>query len=435
MAELKPRISTGITESSIPTSHYYGLDHTGTTLDLYAGNPGRSSLGFTFAPSFVFNNNSGAQTWTALTRHSVHAAQLDGYYLINSSNKVIAIPIADWERYGPNVAANRDDLGENFAGWLAATEGSHAIEYAKSPEFRLFITERNEHIADPVLNKYVTDIGYAGHLNDLGKYLSKAETLRQDWKRYLASKEGQELAMQKSSIDGVEYLAVQPVEGVIYAVGRANDGKIILFRGDKSHDALARTAEFSRVSLEDIIKVGLGEEAMHIARKSFDNVGTVQRLIDEETATKIELLKFYESLADGAGSKPELRALYGKIIRHLEHDIATTEQRYRHFAEQQLGGNGLVQKLVAEAYASGLETIEEISNYVVAKVRETSKASKDTEGKNESRGSTSAKVDSESSEEVQKSADDGANNDAESPAQGSEGSPAQESGESAHSSE
>lgn len=421
---LKP--SLGTPNSSISTSHYYGPN--GDAPPKYEGNPGRSSFGLTFAPSFVFDNNSGAQTWPALTQHTVHVTQMGDYYLVNSSNKVIAIPIADWERYGPNVAANRDDLAENFEGWRKATEESHAIEYTKSPDFRLFIAQRHEHLADPVLNKYVTDIGYAGPLGDLGKHMHQSETLRQDWNRFLASKEGQELAMQKGNIDGVEYLAVQPAEGVIYAVGRAKDGKLILYRGNESYDALARTAEFSRVSLEDIIKVGLGEEAMHIARSSFDNVGTAQRLIDEERATKAELLEFYESLAKGAESKPELKALYGKIIRHLEHDIATTEQRYRHFAEQQHGSHSLAQ-LVAEAYANGMETEQEVRDYVAAKVME---ASKGTGGKNKSVSSTSAKVDSESSGKEQEPAPD---SDAESATQGSEDSPTQESSESAPSSE
>lgn len=251
--------------------------------------------------------------------------------------------------------------------------------------------------------------------------------------------------MQKGDIDGVEYLAVQPIEGVIYGVGRrANDGKIILFRGDKSYDGLVHMAESSGVSLEDIIKVGLGEEAMHIARKSFDKVGNVRKLIAEERATKAELLKFYELLADGAGSKPELRALYGKIIRHLEYDIATTEPRYRQIAEQMTGNHSLMQKLVSEAYALGLETTEEISNYVAAKAKESGKSNAGKNASVNAKDKNDAPKNAKSVANAQKSAEnnkgegevsENGNASDENATGSSEGSPAPESGESSPSSE
>ncbi len=427
---LKP--SLGTPSNSIPTSHYYGPN--GDAPPKYEGNPGRSSFGVTFAPSFAWNNKPGigTQTWDALMQHTIHVTQMGKYYLVNSSSKAIAIPIAEWERYGPNLAANRDDLAENFAGWRKATKESHAISYGELPAFRVFIAERHEHLADPVLKKYVTNMSYIGPLNDLGRHMHQSETLRQDWNRFLASKEGQELARQKGNIDGVGHLAVQPLEGMIYGIQRANDGKLILYRGEKSYEILASEADVIAVTLEDRLKAALGEEATHIARKSSDNVRTARGMIAEEIATKTELLRFYESLASGAGSKPELQALYGKIVRHLEHDIATTEQRYKSFAEQQFGGNGLVQKLVAEAYALGLETEQEVSNYVAAKSME---ASKGTEGRGKNAGSASIDSGSSepgSSEKGQKPAPD---SDGEPAAQGPEGNSAPESGESAPSSE
>ena len=92
---LKP--SLGTPSNSIPTSHYYGPN--GNAPPKYEGNPGRSSSGLTFAPSFVWDNKPGigTQTWPELMQHTVHATQMGDYYLINSSNKVIAIPIADWK--------------------------------------------------------------------------------------------------------------------------------------------------------------------------------------------------------------------------------------------------------------------------------------------------------------------------------------------------
>ena len=406
--------------------------HTGTPADLMNGSPGNLA-GYTIFPmTSGFRNHSGMQDWKSLTAFEYSpTAYTDRnghtWAAVRTSSRADAYDIGDLLQYG--AVDNPDNSANRIKGWLEATEGFHAIEYAIRPELQLLITERHEHLADPILKKYVTDLGYFGPLNDLGKHLSKAETLRQDWNRFLASKEGRELAIQKGNIDSVEYLAVWPAEGVIYAVGRARNGKLVLYRGEKSHEILATEADIVAVTLEDRLKAALGEEAMHIARKSFDKVGTVQELIDEERATKAELLEFYESLAKGAESKPELKSLYGKIIRHLEYDIATIEQRYRHFAEQQFGSNGLVQKLAAEAYALGLETEKEVSDYIVAKIRE---ASEGTEGKDKSADSTGVNANSESSGKEQESAPD---SDAETAAQGSEGSPAQESSSESASSE
>jgi len=254
------------------------------------------------------------------------------YYLINSSNKVIAIPIADWKRHGPNVAANRDDLGENFAGWRKATEESHAIEYVKRQAFEVFVAERHEHMADPVLKKYATDIGYAGPLGDLGKYLSKAETLRQDWNRYLASKEGQELARAMSGDESrVQYIGVIPQEAM-YSVRKLPDGKVLLAVGDQHYNALLRLSKIAGspitgISLEDIILRGLGEEAdrdwvdknLNLAAKLVDG----QKIYIREksngqagamTADKINLNSASLSELDSLWGVGEVRA--GEIVKN-----------------------------------------------------------------------------------------------------------------------
>ena len=251
----------------------------------------------------------------------------------STSNKFI--PIVDLSYDGKPTLNPVEDLYNPFdleqdriGRWRHTSENPNTISIVERPKFTGLTVSRHERLADIVFGKYVTDIvDYEGPINEVGKNLSRAETIRQDLNKYSNSKEGIELALEKSKdCEDIAYIGVTSIGGVIYSIQRLKDGRVRLSIGTKAYEYLSREAENFGLTLEDIIVAKLGEEAMHHYRRSYDKRFTSS--IKEERATKQALLEFYERLAEGAESNPRLREKYMKIIRSIKHDIETV-RRYR----------------------------------------------------------------------------------------------------------
>lgn len=357
---------------------YYGGNYLGGTLDLIPkGAPFVVKETFK-GPCYGFSNKSTAKNWGDLMDFSyspypvVDESGNIGFIVTTASNKFY-VPAEDMAKYGAIYNPRDENIGR-MDGWVGATEGNHAIEHVKIPKFGGLVVSRHEYQPDPKMRLFVTDISYEGHLNNLGKYLSKVETLRQDWNNYFQSKEGKALAREKSGDDAaIQYLGITSLEGVLYAIGRLPNGKIILLSGDKTYDGLSAEAASAKVRLEDRRIAAFGEEAMHHYRKSYDVSKNLEQFIAEETETKAGLLGFYQKLAAGAESKPQLRATYSKIVSLIKRDIATVRERYtaswkRIYGSKEASGLELV--LMAEAYANGLETDGEVRDYIASRIKE-----------------------------------------------------------------
>lgn len=173
--------NSGTAGSTVYTSHYDGPDHTGTSLDLITDTPGRSSFGFTYAPSFGFNNRQNEQTFERLMDFSIGGVQIGDYIITNSSNKKIAEHWKDVGRYGINPTVNHDDLAVYMDGWINATVGNHALEYVERPTTSGFLIEGPEVKIPYSKFSPMTDVeGYVKpiiaeeiNINEVGKLFSQ----------------------------------------------------------------------------------------------------------------------------------------------------------------------------------------------------------------------------------------------------------------------
>jgi hypothetical protein len=380
--EIPNRVSTATSGKDVSSTRYDGPFYFGeSSNDLIDGISNKSSTE-TFPLSYGFKNPSGAQTWEALTDLSLtpyFVVDQSGNpgYVMSTVNNTWFIPLVDLEAGGITFNPvediyNPDDRNQDrLLRWKEVTEQSNAIESEELPEFGGLIVARHENPSDSAIGKFVTEIGYFGPLNQLGKYLSMTENLRQSWNNYLESSEGKALASEKS-VDGsdVQYLGVSPGEGIVYGLNGDSDNGIVLLKGTRTYDILSSLADRFDVSIDDMVNRGLGEEAMHIHR----GIGPLgkNQLIKEERATKQELLEFYQDLADGAGSSTRLRQKYLNIVKELTEDISQVEENYKNFGKQTSDSDvGMLETILkAEAHAKGLRTTEEVRAYVASKLED-----------------------------------------------------------------
>jgi hypothetical protein len=308
--------------------------------------PGKYAGVEAFPTTYFTFKNPTAQTFEKLMDYTditpcpavdKEGNQIDVYKTVN---KVFSAPAVDrslGSNYNPEFLFNPEDPNsDRMARWLA---GSHMLEYVPTPRFTKITVGHYERpsTSEPELQKFVTDIAeYDGPMNKLGMFLSKTAALKNDWKDYLVSIEGLELALERAmDFEDVAYLGVNPAEGVIYSIQRLRGGGIKLSAGINSGDYLDLTSEVIGVPLTGTRNAILGEEAMHLYRKSFDKkIFTLTQLIKEEHATKMDLLHHYEGLAKKAEGNESLQGMYKKIIAHIKYDLATID-RYKTLEQQQ----------------------------------------------------------------------------------------------------
>lgn len=215
--------------------------------------------------------------------------------------------------------------------WKAVTEQNNGVSFSKPKEFKEFTIAMNDKLTDGILNKYVTEIYNLDiPFNDMGKALSMTHNLKNQINNYLRSPEGIRLAEQKS-LDGekVSYLKIEAPSTAVYSITRLPNGKVRIATNNNSYNYLSKLARSYGLKTEDLVNEHLGEEFMHLYRKSFDKrFLSNDDVIREELATKEELLNFYINEFEGAAGNENLRSKYRKIIKILNRDIETTPERY-----------------------------------------------------------------------------------------------------------
>ena len=397
---LKP--SLGINNRTIQTSHYFGPNYQGSFND-FNSNPGRASSGYTFAPSFAFHNPSSAKTWGALMEYGFHVTQMGNNYLINSSNVKMAVPESDWQAYGPNMTVNRDDIAENIGGWHAATNGSHAIEYAK-PNQEVGLFQMPEHTPN-YSNFGMTDVRVpikvlAGTvpLNKVGYYISKIANLEQDLREILFANPLKEMPGFNQETEAylefleelglghpreIRAIGVQNLESAIaatYIVTDANTGKEITM--------LVADANLYQKANKIAEKQGLsGAEAVKFVKSyiwyhEFYHVMDHRKGLSEkkiETGIGAALAEFFGERASQVGAKI---ATYYRALAREGNNYAlgwqeghVDRQKAIHASELE----NMISHYISEAREKGL-TGEEARDYVANKID--SELGKNTEARN-----------------------------------------------------
>ena len=237
-----------------------------------------------------------------------------------TSNTIVAFDNGD----GANLP-HWEECDERTYAWRAVTEVNNAVSYTKLHKFKSLTVAKLARLEDALLNKLVTDIAeYNGDWNELGKYLSMAETLRQDLRNYEIGREA------VVSREDIEYLGVTSIDGIIKCIDRLPNGRIRLSTGTKAYGHISDIARRYGVSFEAIKNAVLGEEVMHNLRRDYDRRGlSIDFLrIRMEKATKQALLAHYMKLYNGAEGNERLRKEYKGIIEHVIQDIKTVA-RYR----------------------------------------------------------------------------------------------------------
>lgn len=394
--------ATKPSQLGIGTWFYHNGSHVGRPLDLMEGPPGNLA-GYSAIPlSMGFDYHSSQPDFARMMQFSINPTIIDGYVYIRTASTLRAFPLEDAAKYGIPLVLEDYEI----EGWKAATERpTGGISYHETPEFRAFIVSSHERPAKHEPYKYVTDMEMFGPINRTGEMLSRSETLRQDSLKHFNSKEGYQL-MQEYLVDseGIKHLGVVESDGVIYAIGRyIRDGKVALFMGTNAYEYLSREAERFGLRLEDMITAKLGEEAMHHYRKSYNrDLSTLENLVAEEKATKEDLLAFYTRLRDGSESNPQLREKYSKIVRSLINDIATIGRYINlHTAsrEEIERMDMQITVLMAEAYAKGYKTEEDVMAYVDGQLKAQSATGEDGKESKLEKAAKSAKADSKETNE------------------------------------
>jgi len=374
-------VESAIKDEDVRSTHYYGPSIGISVPGEESNLPNMSSLfpkggpygnaGSEEYPAipFTWKNHSGMQTFTEMMDHTDNTPYGNVHKTIH---RVFTAPEVDrlmGSNYNEEFLFNPGDESDRMYEWLAMKP---LVEYVEIPKFEQLIVDRHEHQPDPVLRKSVTKIiRYRGPNNELGVHLSEVENLRQSLDIYDESRE------KVRRMSDIQYLGVISIDGVIYSINRLPNGGVVLYTGTKAYEILSQEADSINVLVEDKRTAALGEEATHHARKDYDKgISTVEQLVEVETAAKLALLDHYEKLAEGSGSDTQLREKYMKIVKSIEHDIATVDERYRQVWKQTHGNNevgDLELVLIAEAYAIGLKTDEEVGEYVDRKTKEQGK--------------------------------------------------------------
>ncbi len=292
----------------------------------------------------------------------------------------------------------REQTWMEFVKWRMTSEESQAIEYVKAPESVGIMMP-----AGDVYNSSSRKLTKLPHaitelnMRDTGKYVSWEHDFRQHLIDFMRSDEGRQLAafLNKEGYEAedIDHISIGFLpKGAIYGVGKLPNGKLVIYANKDSYKKIDREAEAFGMKEEEMREVAIGEEIMHIFRKS-------RASIAEEKATKETLLEFYENLAKST-SNSELKAKYARIIRHLKHDIATVS-RYSKINSNSLQDlvalynsdkGELEQVLEAQAVYEGINTEEGIKEYVSARLEDIAEAAEEGEGEDSDGGIAEAEV-------------------------------------------
>lgn len=257
-----------------------------------------------------------------------------------------------------------DDNGYKFGGWKAAGEkyGPNYFEAVKPKIGYGIIISLGDKQAefdprDTQLSKYTTATHYDGPINDFGKSFAKAHNVETSLNSHLRKRIPQEVLEDLRS-DGfkpkdIGYIGVNVgPEGIIYAVGKAKDGRKILIAADDTGAKILQLAHHLGIDPDLVRTYALNEELAHIWMDSIERREKGVSLIAEERRVKSYLHKEYLKRKNSSAGNLKLQEDYGDLEDMAGNwDIPTIKRRYK--------GEGL--------FAKGLENI--VDNETVDIVR------------------------------------------------------------------
>ena len=254
----------------------------------------------------------------------------------STSRNTWTTSVSDFEKNG-NFSPQVDDgikrgiyQFSTFDNWKATGENPQAREYIFIPKdtHSLGVVESfNERKlefpvkTDTPVNLYVHDWFSNLPSNKVGEGFHRAREIKQEVINRASSRHGQEfyehIKQQGRSLEPVEYVAYgfRP-KGIIASIGRADDGKIILFYGEDGPKY--------KVDKELL----LDEEFMHNARKDYDNIHSLEDAINKEIAAKTDVRDFNLRMAKKYENVPQQRTKYLNRAKQMQDDIDTTSKRY-----------------------------------------------------------------------------------------------------------
>src|SRR3989338_8987744 len=376
--------------------------HTGTPKDFMYGSPGNLAGYSVFPTTFWFDNNPSyhKEGWDGLMAFSYNPTVYTDrnghtWAVVATANRKDAYDIGDLFKYGavdnPYNAANR------FAGWLRATEGSHAIEYVK-PNQEIGLFEFPEHMPD--YSKYgMTDTrvpikGLEGlvPINKVGWYVSKIGNREEDYRNliyqnYITEGVGFnpvtealiEKLLEKEGFGPakeIEAIGVENFEREGIAAATYHNGRAILAASKRINAWASKVAEAYGLSGPEAIKFVKEFIWQHELFHVLDRRKGMSK--DETEAELGELLaEFYEEVAQTG--KPS-HAKYYKALADYNAKYAKAYREGRVTQEGSLlkSGSGLealVSKYVSEAKRLGLEG-EAAEDYVASRLEKEANAIK-----------------------------------------------------------
>ncbi len=389
---------------------YFNGQHTGRPIDLIEGPPGNLAGYSIFPLASGFKNNPSyhKEGWPGLMAFSynptIYTDEKDHTWaVVRTTGRVDAYRIEDLLEYG--AVDNPDNSANRFAGWLRATEGSHAIEYVK-PNQEVGLFEFPEHVPDystfgmTDTRVPVKDLAGLVPINMVGKYISLIANAEQDFRN---------LIYKNYFVEGVGFNPVTEAwinfllergfgparEIAAYGVEnfeRKDAGAGTYHNGKASLVASKNINEWASAVAE---RYGLtGPEAMKFIKnfiwqhELFHVLDRRGRSKDKAEAELGELLaEFYEEVAQIG--KPG-HARYYKALADYNAKYAEAYRKGRVTQEGSLLSSGsnleaLIRQYVSEAERLGLEG-EEAKDYVASRLEKEAKAIKSTKGR-EGKGS------------------------------------------------
>lgn len=360
---VKPALqSESVLFQKIDSGHYKGPSYGGMLSNLLSPNDNSYGTdGEMFPISVGFNNPCTAKTMKGLMAFDDKPHLAGDYAIFTTSQNKIAVSKDNYQKFGP--VFNADDL--NIEAWKATTEQNQSASYGPRPMFK-GITMMRDETETSFPGKYITKGTYSGPMNDFGNYLSQAYNIKANARKFESSKLGKAMEEMYGPGEKITKFGVHPNKNVVNAIGRLKHGEIKLYNGINSAKEIAKLADHYKVHVNAMTNIILGEEYMHLYRKSFDKGGSTKDRVNEEVATKQALLEFCEYMVENSRDSAT-RQHYFRLARHIKRDRDTTPERYGKAYSAKRAN--LESKLEAEAEELGLEG-EEASNYVAAKVRE-----------------------------------------------------------------